>query len=254
MAQQKVGGFMGQIHELLPKVMADIGAIEKLQRNKSQNFNFRGIDDALSHCNPVLAKHGVSVSVSVREYKTATAEQKNKDGYVQHVTRVSLLMAVSFMGGDGSIVENVLAGEAMDYADKATNKAMAAAFKYGMFFGLVIPVERQSIDDSDRTPDEEPYQHREPADATEPAMPPPKKQAKADSVSDKTPAAEAVSLLSKGLSAVANAHTLEDLTALGVKAEKYRETGQLTMAESTELLDATNKRCRQISGREKATA
>jgi hypothetical protein len=37
------------IHELMPKVMADIGAIGKGERNTQQNYSFRGIDTGTEH-------------------------------------------------------------------------------------------------------------------------------------------------------------------------------------------------------------
>lgn len=230
---------MGLIHELLPKVMADIDYIGKDQRNKVQNYPFRGIDDALNHGNPVLARHGVSVGVSVRDYKTKAWEQDGKGGYKQRVFRVTLLMAVTFYAPDGSSLENILAGEAIDYGgDKATNKAMAAALKYGLFFGLMIPVERQAVDDSDRTPvDEVPYQHREP----EPT-------ANGDHPKD------AASLYTRAEAKIDNAVTIEDLNKCQERVDTLVRSGDFTAAEGNKLGAKINARARRISGREPANS
>jgi hypothetical protein len=138
---------VAQIHELLPRVMADIGSIGKTKRNTHQGYDFRGVDDALNVCGPILVRHGVSVSVSVRSHSVNVLD--GKDGKKKY--HATLLMALTFWAPDGSSIENVLAGEALDTeGDKATNKAMSAAYKYGIFLGLVVPVASKSIEDSDR--------------------------------------------------------------------------------------------------------
>lgn len=142
----------GLIYEVLPKVSADIGAIAKDQTNTFHRYKFRGVDDVLNCCGPVLARHGVLVSPSVSEHKISATPAIGKNGKeggtLYHCT---LLMAVRFSAADGSSVEVVTAGEAHDTnGDKATNKAMAAAYKYAFFFGLCLPVDPSCVDDSDR--------------------------------------------------------------------------------------------------------
>jgi hypothetical protein len=146
---------MAQIHELLPKVMKDIGSIGKDQTNKHQSYKFRGIDDALNHAGPILTKHLVSVSVEFDDHKIDRKVVRILDDKGREKERVesyaTLGMKLTFHAPDGSTIANRLVGEGQDYGgDKATNKAMAAAFKYGIFFGLIIPVAAEAIDDSDR--------------------------------------------------------------------------------------------------------
>lgn len=141
---------MATIHEILPVVALEIGVIGKAHKNTQQNYSFRSVDDVMSHCGPVFMRHGVSVTSCVREHHVTLGERK-KGSDVQAVYHATVLMAVTFWAKDGSSLENVAAGEGLDYAgDKATNKAMAAAYKYAMFFGLCIPVDARAIDDSDR--------------------------------------------------------------------------------------------------------
>jgi hypothetical protein len=144
-----------QIYSLLPKVMADIGNISKEGRNNQQNYNFRGIDQALNAIGPVLQKHGVSVSVSVEnhQHELITVHLGDRE---RTDSRVTLLLVVRFYAPDGSYIENKTAGEGWDAGgDKATNKAMSAAMKYALFFGLVIPVNADDIVDHDRDGKEE---------------------------------------------------------------------------------------------------
>lgn len=143
---------MAQIHELMPKVMADVGAIPKAHRNKAQSYDFRSIEDALNVVQPVLVKHSVSLQFEASDYETTMVQEAKAQGQgTRTVYRATLTMRVTFYAPDGSSVSNVSAGEGMDYGgDKATNKALAAAFKYAMFLGLCIPIKGPEIDDSDR--------------------------------------------------------------------------------------------------------
>lgn len=133
------------IGELLPLVMADIGAIDKTRTNQHQKYLFRGIDDVLNAVSPVCAKRSVRVEVTIHDYqseKTTWIETYQTGDREKFRMRVTLKMRLAFTAPDGSqhIAEAI--GEAMDTnGDKATNKAMSAAFKYACFMGLVIPVE-----------------------------------------------------------------------------------------------------------------
>ena len=109
-----------QIYSLLPKVMADIGAIGKGKTNTQQNYKFRGIDDALDAINPALVKNNVTLAVSVLEHRledTPTGEQ-DRNGKVnpkQRMVRCVLKLQLRFMAPDGSFVDNTTVGEALDY-------------------------------------------------------------------------------------------------------------------------------------------
>ena len=138
-----------QILQLLPIVRSEIGAVTKGKENRDQHYNFRGIDDALNAVSPILSRYEITSSVTVKEVEVEEHPHRN-NGF-----RVSarLGMEVTFMAPDGSSVVNTTAGAGMDYnGDKALNKAMAAAFKYALFLGLVIPVEAGALDDSDHDP------------------------------------------------------------------------------------------------------
>jgi hypothetical protein len=52
-----------------------------------------------------------------------------------------LTVKFTFYASDGSFVSSVTEGEAMDSADKSTNKAMSAALKYCLMQMLLIPTE-----------------------------------------------------------------------------------------------------------------
>lgn len=126
-----------QIYELIPKVMADVGAIEKARRNEQQKYFFRGIDDVLAAFQPVLAKHRVFYVPEVLD-KDVT-ERETKSGSTLIYT--TLAVAYTFYAPDGSSIRAVVVGEAMDSGDKSSNKAMSAALKYALLQIFCVPTE-----------------------------------------------------------------------------------------------------------------
>lgn len=140
------------IHQIMPLVMRDLGAIPKSNRNREQNYRFRGVDDVLNAVHPILCKHGISLAVRARNLKTETRVEPKAGGRGERtVYRSTLDMDVAMFAPDGSSVVHTTCGEGLDYGgDKATNKAMSAAFKYAICLGLVAPVEAGDIEDSDR--------------------------------------------------------------------------------------------------------
>ena len=144
------------ILQLIPKVMKSVGAIRKDRENEFQRYKYRGISDALSHVQPALVEHGVTPQVEFFDCELRA------DG---PITVCRLGIRLTLWAPDGSSMTNVAFGEARDKnGDKATNKAMSAAMKYGLFMGLCIPDE--NLADSDADPKTE-----------EPAKSPPKKKA-----------------------------------------------------------------------------
>lgn len=163
----------GKIFELLPIVRREIGGIGKDQANKAQGYKYRGIDDVLNHCGPVLAKHGITVvprfsrpQPVTREKISLTKDKERIDSFTE------IVLSLDFVAPDGSKVTVEALGEGQDFGgDKASNKAMSAAFKYAMLLGLVIPVEAGSLDDSDSDPKEAERPKSEPAQSVQPAKP-----------------------------------------------------------------------------------
>ena len=48
-----------QIFSLIPKIMADVGAVAKTRKNQQQGYSFRGIDDLYLALHGPLSTHGV---------------------------------------------------------------------------------------------------------------------------------------------------------------------------------------------------
>lgn len=124
--------------------LAKIG-ISKDKKNQQQGYNFRGIDDVYDALAPLLAKHKLCIipfSLS-REVAERTTQKGNALFYVTVECEFHFVSAE-----DGSKHVAKTYGEAMDSADKATNKAMSAAYKYAAFQTFCIPVD---VEDADAT-------------------------------------------------------------------------------------------------------
>lgn len=134
----------GKIYSLIPKIMADIQAIGKDQKNLHQNYKFRGIDDMYNAIHPILVKHGVFCCPQVQ--KTETAEIETSDG--KTAFRILHTISHKFYADDGSFIEVIMPGEGIDRSDKASNKAISGAMKYTFIELFSIPTE--DIEDSDR--------------------------------------------------------------------------------------------------------
>lgn len=115
-----------------------VTGITKDRKNQQQNYTFRGIDDVYNALAPLLAKHGLCILPRVLS-RDCIERQTAKGGTLFYVTVEAEFDFVSAEDGSKHTVKTF--GEAMDSADKATNKAMSAAYKYAAFQAFAIPTE-----------------------------------------------------------------------------------------------------------------
>lgn len=139
MELKKVYAAIAGVTEALSKV-----GVGKDQTNTFDRYKFRGIDDVYNALAPLLAKHKLCVLPKVLN-REVTERTSQKGGALFYVT---VMVEYSFVSAeDGSAHTVVSVGEAMDRGDKATNKAMSAAYKYACFQAFCIPTEGD--DDAD---------------------------------------------------------------------------------------------------------
>lgn len=120
--------------------------ISKDRSNQQQGYKFRGIDDCLNALASLLPEHGLVIIPSVLEREVIERQTKS-GGSLFYVTVKVQFGFISTK--DGSRHDAVVYGEAMDSADKATNKAMSAAYKYAVLLTFCIPTEGDN--DADAT-------------------------------------------------------------------------------------------------------
>jgi hypothetical protein len=123
--------------------MGDVTAIAKSERNRDQNFNFRGVDTVVNAVGPALREHGVlviprPVSIRFHDYET-------KRGTAMRNCVVE--MAYTILGPAGDTIDGGGAyGEASDAGDKSVSKAQSVAYRVFLLEALAIPTDEPDSD------------------------------------------------------------------------------------------------------------
>jgi hypothetical protein len=120
--------------------------IGKNHVNQVEGYKYRSIDDVLETLAPLLAKH--RLCVLPRAAERVVTERVDE---MQHLLlNVALKVAFTLTSAeDGSSHTIEVYGEALDGCDKATAKAMSAAYKSAMLQTFCIPV--GAGEDADRS-------------------------------------------------------------------------------------------------------
>jgi hypothetical protein len=130
---------MSEVYKAISSVQGALAkeGISKNRKNQQQGYSFRGIDDVYNALSGLLAEHRLCI---IPRYLSRTVtEREAKSGGV--LFNVVVEAEFDLVGSDGSkhVARNY--GEAMDSADKATNKAMSAAYKNMALQVFAIPTE-----------------------------------------------------------------------------------------------------------------
>lgn len=133
---------MSQIAEKMVDVIRDLTHVAKAQHNRQQNFDFRGIDDLFNAIGPALRTHGVFILPTVQDAESV--EVRNKNGNVGY--RTILTVSYQFVAEDGSSVNAMGRGEAIDWSDKSISKAMQMALKYVLIQVFALPTNEPDPD------------------------------------------------------------------------------------------------------------
>lgn len=124
--------------------------IGKDNRNKEQGYNFRGIDQVYQALCTALTEAQLIVTPRVVEQRLT--ERLSAKG--NKMFNVSLTVEYDFVSAvDGSKHVTRSIGESTDSGDKATNKALSAAYKYMAIQAFCIPVEGEPDADANTNED-----------------------------------------------------------------------------------------------------
>ena len=137
------------IYQSITKIMEEVPSIGKTQRNKTQGFMYRGIDDVMNALQPLLAKNKVFIVPEILEQMREERTTSKGGNLIYSICKIKY----KFYAEDGSSVEAITIGEGMDSGDKATNKAMGIAMKYALFQVFCIPTDEMKDPDSE-TPEQ----------------------------------------------------------------------------------------------------
>ena len=177
------------VYQAIASVMAKLAVegIGKDRKNEQQGYKFRGIDDVYNALAPILSEQGLCILPQVKSREVIERQTRN-GGTLFYVNVDVDFHFVSVRDGSTHIVS--MPGEAMDSADKATNKAMSAAYKYACLQAFCIPTEGDN--DADGT-----THQVAPKQAPVPVATPKAKTAKPATSTDKTVGENEVASITK---------------------------------------------------------
>jgi hypothetical protein len=134
-----------EVYKAINAVQGDLAkiGISKDKKNAQQGYKFRGIDDVYDALSPLLAEHKLCI-IPYAAFRTVAERETKAGGTLFYVTVECEFHFVSAVDGSKHIAKTF--GEAMDSGDKATNKAMSAAYKYAAFMTFCIPVDAVDAD------------------------------------------------------------------------------------------------------------
>lgn len=136
------------VYKAINAVQAELsvsGITKDRTNTQGSGYKFRGIDDVYNTIAPMLARHGLCILPRVLN-RTITERTSQKGGALFYVVVESEFDFVCADDGSKHTVKTF--GEAMDSGDKATNKAMSAAYKYACFQAFSIPTESDNDADA----------------------------------------------------------------------------------------------------------
>lgn len=133
------------IYSAIIGAMSDIGAVGKNQKNQQQGFMYRGIDAVMNAINPALIKNKLFIAPEILEQEREERTSIKGTNLIYSICKIKYTVYAE----DGSHISIVTIGESMDSGDKATNKAMAIAYKYACFQLFCIPTEEMIDPDAE---------------------------------------------------------------------------------------------------------
>lgn len=131
----------GLIYGKIADILKKIEPIAKAQENKNQGYSFRGIDDVYNELNRHLAEARVFFTSQILN----TAREDRATAKNTAITSI-LTIRWKIFATDGSFITTETVGEGVDYGgDKASSKAMSAAYKYAFLQLFCIPTQEEKV-------------------------------------------------------------------------------------------------------------
>jgi hypothetical protein len=140
-----------KIHQALVEAMQDIAKTGIAKTTKADlggaKVWYRGIEAAMNEMSAVLIRNGISVTPC---YSDLTVHERAKAEAGKATRFVTVKGSFRFAHAeDGSHVDCVTYGEAMDSGDKATIKAQSVAFRTALFQQFCVPTMAMDPEETD---------------------------------------------------------------------------------------------------------
>jgi hypothetical protein len=136
------------VYALINQVKLALDAGGGIQKTReAPQYQFRGIDDMYNALCRLTAEVGLTMLPRVRKH-TFELKERIKDGkVVGYQTHAFVEMSIDFVSEHDLTQHRIrTVGEGIDTSDKATNKSLSAAFKYGCLMSFMIPTEGSMVD------------------------------------------------------------------------------------------------------------
>ena len=228
---------MSKVYQAINAVQAElaISGISKGRRNQQQGYSFRGIDDVYNALAPILAKHGLCILPRILS-RECTERQERQGGALFNVVVEAEFDLIAAEDGSKHTIRTF--GEAMDSADKATNKAMSAAYKYAAMQAFAIPTEGDNDADA-TTPDVAPRAGAETRGKTG-------RQPVGQTENAKAGADDAIAYMAEWQTYIDNEENEQAIRATWGREKPQRAAAGLTNSQVAEMMQAMKKRFEEI--------
>jgi hypothetical protein len=129
---------------------------DKAAPQSAGGYQFRGIDDMYNALCRLTAEAGLVMLPRVKEHRYELKERFKDGKPIGYQTHAYVTMTIEFVS-EHDLTTHVVrtVGEGIDSSDKATNKSLSAAFKYGCLMSFMIPTHGEMVDSEQ---DHEPVQ------------------------------------------------------------------------------------------------
>jgi hypothetical protein len=134
-----------EIFKRLAEINKKITAIGKNSRNQAQNFQYRGVDDVMNELHSLFAEYEVIILPELIAGSREERQSKSGGALITSLNDYKF----TFVTTDGSNCFAIIRGEAMDSADKSSNKSIAVALKYALTQMFLIPTSEMKDPDAE---------------------------------------------------------------------------------------------------------
>lgn len=131
------------IYKKIAEILKGIEPVKKDRKNSQQGYSFRGVEDAMNMLSPLFAQAEVFPTIfKIEDIKTESVTSKSGTGGLHCIRRYTF----RFYTTDGSYVDTIADGEAIDFGDKATNKCYSVAYREALWKMFIVPFD---VDDTE---------------------------------------------------------------------------------------------------------
>lgn len=131
--------------EAIVRVIRDLPAVGKDERNRDQGYNYRGIEQITAAVQPLFGRHGVVVVPKVRELEIRDIVINGKPWTDTHAQVEYIIYGTN--GPDDYLVVGPFHSIGRDNSDKGVNKAMTQAYKQMLLQVLAVADKKDDPDE-----------------------------------------------------------------------------------------------------------